>query len=151
MVGMPPLASRSPFGPLRWQAENAKLVHQLKRMGLHYMRVGYEELALYPDHMLRLICDFADLEPGHDLTDLTHTTSHIVSGNIARVDPQKRTSIRYDARWLSSSAISLLGPPLAPLQRWNRAYVYANIGDRGAADHHLFGLQRRRALSQEHN
>jgi len=42
---------------LRWFAENKKIENRLKKMGLDIFYVGYEELCLYPEFILKKLCN----------------------------------------------------------------------------------------------
>jgi hypothetical protein len=55
------------------------------------------------------------------------STSHILSGNRMRFDPERRAVIRYDAAWLASRS-PILGAALglSPLAQLNRRLVYGN-------------------------
>ena len=118
---------------LRWWRINRRWEQRLNRSGCVAFRLGYEELALAPEQALRKLCawlevdfDPAMLQPG------LNSNSHIVSGNRMRFDPGQSQAIRYDAAWLSSSALSLRLAPLIPsVAQLNRRLVYGNglLGD----------------------
>ena len=118
---------------LRWWRANRRLDQRLKRSGHPVFRLGYEELALAPEQALRQLCawleiafDPAMLQPG------LNSSSYIVSGNRMRFDSGQCQAIRYDAAWLSSSALSLRFAPLIPsVAQLNRRLVYGNglLGD----------------------
>jgi hypothetical protein len=118
---------------LRWWRINRRWEQRLNRSGCVAFRLGYEELALAPEQALRKLCawlkvdfDPAMLQPG------LNSSSHIVSGNRMRFDPGQSQAIRYDAAWLSSSALSLRLAPLIPsVAQLNRRLVYGNglLGD----------------------
>ena len=113
---------------LRWWRINRRWEQRLNRSGCAVFRLGYEELALAPEQALRQLC--AWLEVGFDPAMLQpglNSSSHIVSGNRMRFDPGQCQAIRYDAAWLSSSALSLRFAPLMPaVARLNRRLVYGN-------------------------
>lgn len=113
----------------RWWRVNYRLDQQLKRSGYPVFRLGYEELALAPEQALRQICDWLEvpfdpamLQPG------LNSSSHIVSGNRMRFDPDQSKAIRYDAAWLSSAALALRVAPFVPsVANLNRRLVYSNV------------------------
>lgn len=113
---------------LRWWRINRRWERRLNHSGCELFRLGYEELALAPELALRELC--AWLEVGFDSAMLQpglNSSSHIVSGNRMRFDPGQSQAIRYDAAWLSSSALSLRFAPLIPsVARLNRRLVYSN-------------------------
>jgi hypothetical protein len=103
------------------------LEQRLRRSDCSVFQLGYEELALAPEAALRRLCDWLELpfEPAM-LQPGLHSGSHIVSGNRLRFEPGQSHAIRYDAAWLTSTAMSLrvalLLPPLAAM---NRRLVYS--------------------------
>ena len=113
---------------LRWWRVNRRLEERLNRSGCSVFRLGYEELALAPEQALRQLCEWLEvafdpamLQPG------LNSSSHIVSGNRMRFDPGQSQAIRYDAAWLSSTALSQrVAPLLPPVASLNRRLVYSN-------------------------
>ena len=112
---------------VRWWRVNRRLEQRLRRSDCSVFQLGYEELALAPEAALRRLCDWLELpfEPAM-LQPGLHSSSHIVSGNRLRFEPGQSHAIRYDAAWLTSTAMSLrvalLLPPLAAM---NRRLVYS--------------------------
>lgn len=147
------LNSRKPLFYLafRWYLENKKLLFRLGKMGIQYKLIGYEELSLYPEHLLKIISDY--LEIGYDAAMLEpdKTNSHIISGNILRADALKRNRFVYDARWFLSYRMFLIAPFLSVLIRWNKKHVYSNISDHGLKEFYLFGTRRRKEMTQKFN
>ncbi len=135
----------------RWWLENLKLRIQLKNMKLNPIETGYEELVLYPGEVLRMLAEQTGIPYDPVLLHPSETRSHIISGNIARVDPQKRTSFRYDARWFLSTRLILLSWLFAWLNRLNRKWVYSHLNRHGISGFPVFGKQRREKLSEQHN
>lgn len=138
---------------LRWRAENQKLEFQLKRMGLRdYMRVGYEELALYPQFILEKICAYIGLDFEESMLNFNQTRSHIINGNLLRADREKRAAIRYDARWMTSGRIQRTAA-LLPFFQYNKARVYSNVlgPNLRPKDFHLFNAKRRMELNKKYN
>ncbi len=136
---------------LRWVLENLKLRNRFRKMGIVPMWVGYEELSLYPEHLLRKISDFCGLSYEEVMLHPANTNSHIISGNVARSDPEKRSGWKYDARWMLSRRILLLSPLLLCLQRLHKKYVYSNVV-RGAMRYfYLFGTARKQELDKRYN
>jgi len=127
--------------------------HFLKRNNLSYKQLGYEELALYPDVMLKEVCDFIGVEYDPCMLSPENTKSHIVEGNTARGDSEKRQRIRYDARWMTSLPLAFYSVLLFPLMTVNRRLVYSNFlqkkvtafGRKGD-DFLLFSVKRKEAM-----
>ncbi len=136
---------------LRWLLENLKLRRQLRKMGLKTFNAGYEELALFPEHVLKRIASDAGLAYSDDMLSPAMTKSHIISGNVARADELKRSSWKYDARWLLSRRVLLLSPIFLLVYRMNRRLVYSQLDSGKIDEFHLFGTRRKREYSQQYN
>ncbi len=136
---------------LRWMLENAKLTLSLRKMKIPFFRAGYEELALYPERILKKITDYTELSFSIDMLTPGKTGSHIISGNIARADADKKQRWYYDARWLLSRRVFLYGPLFLLFNRRNRKFVYSNLMDGDRTDFPVFGTKRKKVLSNNFN
>lgn len=136
---------------VRWILENMKLYHRITSMGIEVIRVGYEELALYPEYILKIITDRTGLSYSESVLKPERTSSHIISGNVARTDHQKKAGWQYDARWLLSRRIMIFSPFILFLNWWNRGFVYSNIKGASIADFYLFGSKRKKELGRINN
>ncbi|HKK61990.1 MAG TPA: sulfotransferase [Bacteroidales bacterium] len=135
----------------RWFAENKKLQYRLRKMNLSFFNVGYEELSLYPDLVLKKITEYTGVTYNKDVLQPAKSKSHIISGNIARVDKFKRKNWSYDARWLLSSRLQVLSPIILLFTRYNSKLVYRNLKGSGIHDFYLFGKKRRTEMSEKNN
>lgn len=112
----------------RWLRENQRIEAQLRRSGIPFLQLGYEELALAPEAALQLICAWlglnfhpAMLAPGR------HSSSHILSGNRVRHDPDRSAHIHCDGSWLATRSLPIALAPLLPgVSRMNQRLVYSN-------------------------
>jgi len=111
----------------KWFKGNLKIKETLRNSKFNFITVGYEELALYPELILQKICNFLGVAYDPLMLIPDESKSHIIRGNVARGDKEKRKGFFYDARWLSSSKISFYGPLFLPLIHWNNKNVYQNI------------------------
>ena len=147
------LSTRKPYlyFLLRWQLENIKLLTRLKQMKIDSLKVGYEELALFPEQIFKVICEYTGLDYSERMLVPENTNSHIISGNIARVDKQKRSRWMYDARWFLSRPSTKIGIFKDRLNRRNRKLVYSNIGSGDIRNFHLFGTSQREKMRQKYN
>lgn len=136
---------------LRWYLENLKLRLRIKKMGIKPLNVGYEELALFPEHVLPKIAEYLGLTYSESMLSPGMTNSHIISGNVARVDKRKRHSWKYDARWMVSRRIMLLSPLFLLVQKMNRRLVYSMVHQNSIRDFYLFGTRRRDEISKTYN
>lgn len=136
----------------RWFAENKKIEYQLKKMNLEFYKVGYEELALYPDFILKKVCKFIDVDFEENMLSPDNTNSHIINGNLLRADKEKRSSIKYDARWMTSGRISRLSAFL-PFVKFNKKNVFSNVlgNSMKPDDFELFSSKRRKNGDLLHN
>jgi len=129
---------------LTWWHHNRRMLRFLERGGYRHLVVGYEELALYPEVLLRTVCDFAALDFHPDMLVPDRSRSHIVRGNLARLDAGKRRRFFYDARWQTSVGLQVQAALLWPLLFWNRRRVYGHFrGGRGNRDFAVFGARER--------
>ncbi len=141
------------FWGIRWLAEIMKLENRFKKMNISLFRVGYEELALYPDFVIPKICDFIEVDYQKQMLNPSKTKSHIINGNLVRADLQKSKKITYDARWMTSSRISLMNFWLFFLNKFNKSRVYSNILDKNMSSDelYLFSKKRTKELDKKHN
>ena len=112
---------------LRWARTNSRHETLLNRSIYPLFRLGYEELALDPRRQLERLCewlklDFSEamLRPGRC------SSSHILSGNRVRFDPERTGQIVYDGTWLSRpSGLAQLALMMPWLAAMNRRLVYS--------------------------
>ena len=117
---------------LRWWRLSARDSDLFKALGNRVFRLGYEELALQPDVALRRVCAWLELpfvetmlQPGD------HSTSHVLSGNRMRFDPNQRQRIQYDGSWMqAASGLTHLALCIPALSRLNRSLVYSGLPPR---------------------
>jgi hypothetical protein len=136
---------------MRWLLENHKLRRRIRKMGIAPMWVGYEELSLYPERLLQKIAGFCGLTYAPCMLQPGKTNSHIISGNVARVDQDNRSGWKYDARWMLSTRILLLSPLFACLQRLQKKIVYSNVLNGDMKHFYLFGTARKQDLHKKFN
>ncbi len=141
----------------RWWLENLKIMFKIKKMGIDFQVVGYEELCVFPEFILNKICSFSGIDFSPAMLSPDNTGSHIVLGNIARVDKDKRSKIFYDMRWMVSTRLNLLLPLFFPLFRWNRKHVYSNVMhkktvafNKRQSDFFLFGNKKKELLIHQY-
>ncbi|MCF6185033.1 MAG: sulfotransferase [Bacteroidales bacterium] len=139
------------FLALRWFLENKKLLFVLKKYKINKMSVGYEELALYPEFILKKISAFVNVEFSENMLNPDNTNSHIINGNISRIDKEKRTGFFYDSRWLTSGRLMRITGILSFLNKMNNRLVYSNISESKEGDFYIFGKQKKETLLKEHN
>ena len=126
-------------------------------MGIDFKVVGYEELCIFPEFILNEICTFSGINFTPAMLSPDNTRSHIVMGNIARVDKEKRAKIIYDMRWMVSTRLNVLLPLFFPLFKWNRKHVYSNVMHKKTVafnkrqwDFFLFGNKNKESLIDQY-
>lgn len=113
---------------MRWWRVNQRLDQHLRSADCSVFNLGYEELALAPEAALKRLCSWLELDfqpsmlrPGES------SSSHILSGNRMRFQPQQTRSINYDAAWLASQSWPLrMATGLPAIAALNRRLVYSN-------------------------
>ena len=121
------LGSSSLILALRWLKGNLSTEKKLKTIAPSYITIGYEEFALYPEHILKIICKHTNVNYSNKMLQPTNTSSHILRGNVVRGDKKKSSRIQYDARWFTSNRMNLLAVFCFPLIRKNNKWVYSNF------------------------
>jgi len=136
---------------IHWIVENLKLLYRLKKMDLKSLKIGYEELALYPEFTLKKICEYINVDFEEQMMNLAKTKSHIIAGNVARADKEKRKKIIYDARWMTSTRIIFSSFFFAPFFRFNKKLVYSNILDKKLKSSSLLIFDSKKRQKAENN
>ncbi len=122
-------SGRNPWRALaRWWRENQRIEAHLRRSGIPFLQLGYEELALAPEAALRLISGWLELDfHSAMLAPGQHSGSHVLSGNRLRHDPARIARIHYDGAWLSTRSLPVALAPLLPgVSAMNQRLVYSN-------------------------
>lgn len=136
---------------LRWKLENMKLLRQLKKMRITPHKVGYEELVFHTDVVMKDLFDEMRLPYNDAVLQPAKSSSHIISGNIARVDPIKRSGFIYDSRWMLSSRLIYLSALTGFMNRTNRKLVYSRLLKNGIKEFPVYGSRRRQDYSRKYN
>ncbi len=112
---------------LRWCRINARHERWLRRCGKPVFRLGYEELALQPEPSLRRLCAWLEIPfDTRMLEPACHSSSHVLSGNRLRFDPERSGAIRYDGSWMAAPAgLAQLALALPWVAALNRRLVYS--------------------------
>ena len=112
----------------RWCWVNRRFERDLGRCGKPVFVLGYEELALQPERMLALLCEWLGLEFSPlMLSPSGATKSHVLAGNRMRFEPEKCRQIRYDSAWMHGEAWPASPAMLIPfVGRMNRRLVYSH-------------------------
>jgi len=123
-----PLLTRLPvYYFLLWYMQNKQIKRYLEHHHIEYFGLGYDELGMNPELMMKKIFDFLEedfLDP--DFCSV-NSQSHILVGNTRKADPKRRRSIFYDNRWIYSNEWLLPAAVLRNIMKYNEMEVYRNI------------------------
>lgn len=121
-----------PYLMLIWYSRVQKINRYLIDTGLPIFNVGYEQYATDPNRHISRIAKFADLvKPSDDAPsdDASGTPiSHMLAGNPMRTDPDRRSTIVYDTRWMAQTTWLWAAAILRPVMRYNAEVVYNASG-----------------------
>ncbi len=110
---------------LIWYRQNRKIQHYLSSLDVPVLQIGYEELCLYPKKMVGKICEFLALEAEAALLNWDKPQSHIIRGNIMRVNAGK-WGIYYDNRWFYRKDWLMPSLFFPHIMKYNNSEVYKN-------------------------
>jgi hypothetical protein len=112
-----------------WYILNRRTQRLLKETDLPAIQVGYEELCLYPEFIMRRISEFLEIDYNETMLSLADVQSHVILGNRMRSQPEKRQRVAYDDRWFHSSEWMLPAVIFPHIMRYNAREVYRNVRD----------------------
>ncbi len=110
-----------------WYLLNKGTQKLLRENGIKSFQIGYEELTLYPDFIMRKISEFLEVDFVEDLLRPGGGIGHVIIGNRMRSDPNKRERVAYDDRWFYSLEWQWPAILFPNIMRYNSAEVYRNI------------------------
>ena len=114
---------------LLWYKQNKQIKDYLESKNIDYFCLGYDELGMNPDRMMKKMFDFL----GEEKTDMDFCTvdsqSHILVGNTKKSDSERRQRIVYDNRWMYRNDWVIPAALLPNIMRYNAEEVYKNIKD----------------------
>jgi hypothetical protein len=110
-----------------WYLLNLRTQRLLKKNHLPFLQVGYEELTLNPELMMKRICGFLGIEFSTNMLSLDDNSSHVLLGNRMRFDTEKRSRIAYDARWFYATDWQIPSLLFPNIMQYNHREVYQNV------------------------
>lgn len=110
-----------------WYYLNLRTQRLLKKNNLPYLQVGYEELMLNPELMMKKISGFLGVDFSERMLSLDDSSSHVLLGNRMRFDTEKMSRISYDSRWFYNTDWHLPSLLFPNITRYNHREVYQNI------------------------
>lgn len=109
----------------KWYLLNKRMQDFFSENKLEVLQFGYEELCLYPSHVVKLICEFLDVELEPTMLNLKISGSHSVLGNRMRNQTAK-LDILYDNRWFLNSEWKIPALLYPHIMKFNTEQVYRN-------------------------
>jgi hypothetical protein len=102
-----------------WHRKNRRIQKFVRANRIPHLQVGYEALCRRPDTAVRRICDFLGIEFEADMVALRSQNSHLITGNPLRHQPENRSRIKYDDRWLERKDWKLAALLCPRIMRYN--------------------------------
>lgn len=140
---------------INWMKANLRFKQFLNANKMNYLTIGYEEIALFPELLLKKICEFLDIPFENEMLAPHKTKSHIIRGNVDKGDTEKMKNISYYCRWFTSTGLAILSPFFLPIVIWNNKHVYSNIKTgkakafgRTVADFEIFSSKRKETINK---
>ena len=111
----------------QWWQGNRQMQRLIDARAVRHVRVGYDELCLNPELVLRIICDAAGIAFDGRMLDMANTRAHIGVGNPMRSHRTKSRKIIYDSRWFLESDVNLWYLLRPRIRRDNERWVHQNL------------------------
>lgn len=110
---------------VRWFIEHKKLKNFASSSNQR-MLIGYEEFALFPELILKMICERLGLEYSNAMLTPDGKGSHSVLSNRMRYDEKKKSQVFYDYRWFKNRGTAFASLMLPFIMNLNDQLVYSN-------------------------
>jgi len=110
---------------LIWYFNNILYRYFFKKNSIPFIQIGYEELCLYPDHILPKICDFLEIQMDDNMLNINNSKSHVFRGNRMRSQKDKH-KLMYDNRWFARNQLILPSALFPFILHYNAKQVYSN-------------------------
>lgn len=111
----------------KWKKQNRAFEAFVSDHNIPYMNIGYEELAISTEFVLKKIDSFLGVREPRVKTGLQPQKSHILFGNNMRLNEDHVSKIEYDYQWFVNSKVALCYSFSPVIQRLNRKWVYSNV------------------------
>lgn len=111
----------------KWYLRNQAVRRMVGARALKNIQIGYDELAQYPEAILKKLYGFLELPVPNELSVVPErTNSHAFMGNPMLGDPQKMGGVRYDDRWKTRRDWKLAAHLFPFILNFNQKAVYSN-------------------------
>ncbi len=111
---------------LLWYYQNRKITTYLNKTQLPHYRLSYDELGLSPQSVMKSVFNYLNQKEPTGLSS-EMSKSHVLWGSTKVSDPQRRTGILYDNRWMYRHEWLTSAALLRPIMKFNATHVYGNI------------------------
>ena len=125
--GLPFLTQWPVYYFILWYIQNKQIRDFLKRQDIDYFSLGYDELGMNPELMMKKIFDFLGEEIINPDFCSVNSQSHILVGNTKKSESTRRQGIFYDNRWMYRNEWLRPAALLPKIMRYNAEEVYKNI------------------------
>jgi len=113
--------------PNEWLLRNLRILGDIKKKRLKFIRMSYEELVFESDSAFTRIEKFLDIDDNQESLGNDSNSLHIIRGNRAAFTSDPSASLYYDTHWMSSWR-SFVAPIFLPWVAWyNKKWVYAYL------------------------
>lgn len=113
-----------------WYFVNRKIEKFLIRNNLDFIKIGYDEFALYTEEILKKIFSWLEINNEKNLLKLSKSKSHIIAGNRMRLNKKNNSRIIYDSSWISKKENIFRSLLFKPFYKRNTELVYSNINEK---------------------
>lgn len=112
-----------------WYLQNKLNKKFLLQNKVKYIQIGYDELGMQKQVILPKIHKFLGESDEQFSFSTESSKSHILVGNVKKLDPQRRKDITYDNRWIYRTEWLLSAAIYRNIMNYNNTEVYKNIRD----------------------
>jgi len=131
---LPFLTRLSLYYFLLWYIQNKQIKNYLQRNNIDHFSLGYDELGLHPEFMMKKIFDFLEEDMVSPDFCAMNSQSHILVGNTRKSESKRRQGIFYDNRWMYRNEWLHSAALFPKIMRYNAEEVYKNIKDHSIWD-----------------
>lgn len=117
-----------------WYIQNKQIKQYLESKQIDYFSLGYDELGLNPDLIMKKIFEFLEQDIINPDFCSADSQSHILVGNTKKSKSDRRQGIFYDNRWMYRNEWLRPAALLPKVMRYNAEQVYKNIRDHSIWD-----------------
>ena len=125
--GLPFLTQLPVYYFILWYIQNKQIRDFLKRQDIDYFSLGYDELGMYPDLMMKKIFEFLGEEIINSNFCSMNSQSHILVGNTKKSESTRRQGIFYDNRWMYRNDWIRPAALFPNIMHYNAKEVYKNL------------------------